>query len=166
MIIMCSIGITLSDSKAGILSLILLSVYYLILFISKQKRYIQIFTIFLITIISLFGLKKIEKTRFSELNKSFHLEKQKEYTGNYNSTEIRIIIWRSVNQLILGLSIFVNLKNQHPILIIFNLLMVFNFLFESILESKAGIEIFTLFNILLSSKIIPPKYSNTDYSVI
>ncbi len=206
-LIMLSFGIILSNSKAGTLTFLIYLLIEIIKFLLKQKKIYLITSLSVLIFMSMIIFQKLENSRFSELKTSFNFPYQTEYNGVYNSTQIRIIIWRSVKEIILNkpffgtgtgdikdelknefikikfqngienkynchnqyfqiiatfgmflgsliliiftLSIYQQLINKNYTLFIFNMIIVFNLLFESIFESKAGIEFIVLLNLCL-----------------
>ncbi len=206
-LLLLSIGIILTNSKAGTLSFLIFILIIIIRFLLKQKRIYLISTLSALIIVSILVFQRLESSRFSELKTSFNFPYQTEYNSIYNSTQIRIIIWRSVREIIqnkpffgtgtgdikdeliyefqkikfqngidnnynchnqflqiiatfgyvlgvpilvlYGYSIYRSIKTKNYLYIFLNLFISFNLLFESMLESKAGIEFFVLFNLIL-----------------
>ena len=202
-----SVGIILTNSKAGTLSFIIFIIILVIKFLLKQKKKYLISTLSGLIIISSIVFQKLESSRFSELKTIFNFPYQTEYNDAYNSTQIRIIIWRSVKEIIqnkpffgtgtgdikdelknefikikfqngidnnynchnqflqiiatfgfvlglpiliiYGYSIYRGIKSKNFLFVLLNLFIIFNLLFESMLESKVGIEFFVLFNLIL-----------------
>ena len=204
-----SVGIILTNSKAGTLSFIIFIIILFIKFLLKQKKIYLISALSGLMIISSLVFQKLESSRFSELKTSFNFPYQTEYNGVYNSTQIRIIIWRSVKEIIhnkpffgtgsgdikdelknefikikfqngidnnynchnqflqliatfgyvlglpvliiYGYSIYKGIKSKNLLFVLLNLFIIFNLLFESMLESKAGIEFIVMFSLCLLS---------------
>jgi O-antigen ligase len=203
-----SVGIILTNSKAGTLSFIIFIIILVIKFLLKQKKLYLISTLSVLMIVSTLFFQRLESSRFSELKTSLNFPKQTEYKGAFNSTQIRIIVWRSAKELIynkpffgtgtgdikdeliheyykikfqigiydsynchnqflqiiatfgyiLGLPILIlygytiyrEMQSKNHLFVLLNIVFLFNLLFESMLESKAGIEFIVLFNICLS----------------
>jgi O-antigen ligase len=214
LILTIAFGIILTNSKSGILCFILLCIYYIVkLVITTKEFYINkvislLIIIFFTSTLIIVNKKGIKNSRLQELTTILNFPVQKEYTNFYNSTEIRIIIWRSVKEVIINNKLFgtgtgdikdelkkefykvrfingvennynchnqylqiistfgiilgsfviilfinylyQNIKNKNKIAIIFTLIFLFNSIFESTLESKAGLELFVLFCLVLT----------------
>jgi hypothetical protein len=207
-----SLGIILTDSKAGILCyifiLITITIRYILILNFKLKLIVFILGIFF----SLISYIYLPKSRITELFDTLQTTTlYNNYNGVYNSTETRIIIWRLTrvvinNNLVFGTGtgdIKDELNNQYEktnfiygsdlkynchnqflqiiatfgiifgfplILILFKILhdtiknknmlfsvilliFIINFLFESFLETKAGVETFVLFCIIIGSTL-------------
>jgi O-antigen ligase len=207
-LIMLSFGIILSNSKAGTLTFLIYLSIEIIKFLLKQKKIYLITSLSVLIFISIIIFQKIENSRFSELKTSFNFPYQTEYNGVYNSTQIRIIIWRSVKEIIhnkpffgtgtgdikdelknefikikfqngienkynchnqyfqiiatfgyvlglpilimYGYSIYRGIKSKNLLFVLLNLIIIFNLVFESMLESKAGIEFIVIFFVCFS----------------
>ena len=207
-LIMLSFGIILSNSKAGTLTFLIYLSIEIIKFLLKQKKIYFITSLSVLIFISIIIFQKIENSRFSELKTSFNFPYQTEYNGVYNSTQIRIIIWRSVKEIIhnkpffgtgtgdikdelknefikikfqngienkynchnqyfqiiatfgyvlglpilimYGYSIYRGIKSKNLLFVLLNLIIIFNLVFESMLESKAGIEFIVIFFVCFS----------------
>ena len=205
LLLLLSFGIVLSNSKSGTITYIIIFIYFIVNQIKKQRKNYLLYFMIVITFISvsILVVNKIKYTRFSELKSSSNFPIQKEYSGEYNSTQERVIIWRSAKQVIINnlffgtgtgdtkdelkkefkkvnfqngikknynyhnqylqiiatfgvifggtilvfffYSIFKELNNKNYFFIIFNMIIAFNLLFESMFESKAGIELIVLF---------------------
>ena len=207
-----SLGILLTDSKAGILCyifiLITITIRYILILNFKLKLIVFILGIFF----SLISYKYLPKSRITELFDTLQTTTlYNNYNGVYNSTETRIIIWRSTrvvinNNLVFGTGtgdIKDELNNQYektnfiygsdlkynchnqflqiiatfgiifgfPLILILLkilkdiikvksllltmiiLIFLINFLFESFLETKVGVETFVLFCIFIGSTL-------------
>lgn len=207
-LLLLSIGIILTNSKAGTLSFLIFILIIIIRFLLKQKRIYLISTLSALMIVSILVFQRLESSRFSELKTSFNFPYQTEYKGAFNSTQIRIIVWRSAKELIYnkpffgsgtgdikdeliheyykikfqigiydsynchnqflqiiatfgyilgfpililyGYNIYREMRSKNHLFVLLNIVFLFNLLFESMLESKAGIEFIVLFNICLS----------------
>ena len=204
LIFILSLGILLTNSKSGTITYFLISIYLLINHIIKQNKIYVLFILISFTSVSIIVFNKIEITRFYELKTILNFPIKKKYNDEYNSTQGRIIIWRSVkeimiNNLILGTgtgdikdelkkefekvnfrsgvkynynchnqylqilatfgvilggvililffySAFKELNNKNYLFATFSVITAFNMLFESILESKVGIEFVVIFS--------------------
>ena len=214
-----SIGIILTDSKAGILTFVLITLFYLLKYILKLQLIKKLILIFLSITIGLILMSQLSKSRITELFSDLQTTTQfNNYTGVYNSSESRIIIWRCTKQVIKenlflgtgtgdikdvlklhyqkknyrdGINMNYNTHNQFlqilatfgiilgALLIIFlskilfnvfkkksyfffliNLIFILNFLFESFLEIKAGLELFILMYITLSFELFSLENEN------
>jgi O-antigen ligase len=204
-----SFGIIILDSKAGLISITVVLLFYFIKFIFKLKLWKKIITILSIIFVLIISIKQFSNSRFSEIFQNLKTSTQFDnYNGIYNSTELRIIIWRASKQVIFdnliigtgtgdikdelinqykknnfvdGVNMSYNCHSQvlqvlatfgfvfgGLIIIFFTkifydtfkvkkyffclIILIFsiNFLFESLLEVKAGVEIFVLFFLALS----------------
>jgi len=210
LLIFISIGIILTDSKAGLICYFITLIFFSVKYILKLKLKVKIIVFCLSIFASLFLVNQLSKSRFTELFSQLQTtNKFNNYTGNYNSTEIRIIIWRSAKNVIKenlimgtgtgdikdelikqfkktnfinGIEKEYNFHNQFlqiigtfgiilgfPLILIYlkmfynlikekkmffsflTLMFIINFLFESFLETKAGIETFVIFNTIYFS---------------
>ena len=215
-----SVGIVLTDSKAGLICYLLIIILFTIKYILTIRLRMKIIFFVISILISFMLTKHLSKSRITELFDTLQTSTVfNNYNGIYNSTETRIIIWRSTNDVIKknlilgtgtgdikdemnnqykktnfarGIEMKYNCHNQflqiiatfgiilgillililfklfYDIIvnrkIIFNLIMlvfIINFLFESFLETKAGVETFVLFTVCLSSAI----YYNRNRSI-
>ena len=215
-----SVGIVLTDSKAGLICYLLIIILFTIKYILTIRLRMKIIFFVISILISFMLTKHLSKSRITELFDTLQTSTVfNNYNGIYNSTETRIIIWRSTNDVIKknlilgtgtgdikdemnnqykktnfarGIEMKYNCHNQflqiiatfgiilgmllililfklfYDIIvtrkIIFNLIMlvfIINFLFESFLETKAGVETFVLFTVSLSSAI----YYNRNRSI-
>ena len=207
-----SIGVVLTDSKAGLICYLLIIILFTIKYILTFRIKMKII-FFVISILICFALsKQLSKSRITELFDTLQTSTVfNNYNGVYNSTESRIIIWRSTSKVIeenliqgtgtgdikdklndqfkktnyiYGIEMRYNCHNQFlqiiatfgiilgvPLVLIFlkiyydtlrskklifNLIttvFIINLLFESFLETKAGVETFVLFTVCLSSAI-------------
>ena len=210
LLILFSIGVILTDSKAGVICFFLTLLFYSIKFILNFKFRMKII-ISIISIISIFIIiKQLSKSRIMELTSKLQTSTQFDnYNGIYNSTEQRIIIWRASKKIIKENFLFGTgtgdikdeLKNQFlitnyteginknfnchnqflqiigtfgvilsiPIFILFfklfyssiinkkiflsfiTLIFFINFMLESFLETKAGVEVFILYGFIYFS---------------
>ena len=207
-----SVGIVLTDSKAGLICYLLIIILFTIKYILTIRLRMKIIFFVISILISFMLTKHLSKSRITELFDTLQTSTVfNNYNGIYNSTETRIIIWRSTNDVIKknlilgtgtgdikdemnnqykktnfarGIEMKYNCHNQflqiiatfgiilgmllililfklfYDIIvtrkIIFNLIMlvfIINFLFESFLETKAGVETFVLFTVCLLSAI-------------
>ena len=212
LLLLITFGILKADSKAGLLSYFLIIIFFSIRYFLTFKLKIKIIIFVLSIITSLFFVNQTSNLRFSELFRELQTStKFNDYNGNYNSTETRIIIWRTTkkvikNNLLIGTGtgdikdelmkefekinytdginkkynchnqflqiiatfgiilgvplVLIFLKIYYDTLrskkLIFNLIttvFIINLLFESFLETKAGVETFVLFTVCLSSAI-------------
>ena len=210
LLIFISIGIILTDSKAGLICYFITLIFFSVKYILKLKLKVKIIVFCLSIFASLFLVNQLSKSRFTELFSQLQTtNKFNNYTGSYNSTEIRIIIWRSAKNVIKenlimgtgtgdikdelikqfkktnfinGIEKEYNFHNQFlqiigtfgiilgfPLILIYlkmfynlikekkmffsflTLMFIINFLFESFLETKAGIETFVIFNTIYFS---------------
>ena len=210
LLIFISIGIILTDSKAGLICYFITLIFFSVKYILKLKLKVKIIFFCLSIFASLFLVNQLSKSRFTELFSQLQTtNKFNNYTGSYNSTEIRIIIWRSAKNVIKenlikgtgtgdikdelikqfkktnfinGIEKEYNFHNQFlqiigtfgiilgfPLILIYlkmfynlikekkmffsflTLMFIINFLFESFLETKAGIETFVIFNTIYFS---------------
>lgn len=211
-----SIGIILTDSKAGILCYILILIIITIRYILNLKFKLKMIVFVLVAFLSLISYKYLSKSRITEIfdtlqTTTLYNNNNNNYSGVYNSTETRIIIWKLTivvinNNLIFGtgtgdikdelnnqyentnfiygselhynchnqflqiiatFGIFFGfplilillkilqdtIKNKNILFSIILLIFIINFLFESFLETKAGVETFVLFCIIIGSTL-------------
>lgn len=106
LLITLSIGIILTNSKAGTSIFIIYIFIHSVNFLLKQKKIYLLISIPSIIIISTLVFQKLEITRFSELKTSINFPVQTEYNGYYNSTQNRIIIWRTSKEIIINKPFF------------------------------------------------------------
>lgn len=101
LLIYISIGILLTDSKAGIICYFLTIIFYSTRIILTLKLKMKIL-ISIALIISLFVImRQSSNSRIMEIFNNLQTSnKFSNYNGIYNSTETRIIIWRSTTQII------------------------------------------------------------------
>lgn len=101
LILVLTIGVFLTDSKAGIICYLLTILFFIIRIIVnsnlKTKLLISILTIGF----SIILIKHTSNTRIVEIFNNLKTNSQySNYNGTYNSTETRIIIWRSTKNII------------------------------------------------------------------
>lgn len=216
LLILISIGVVLTDSKAGIICYFLTILFYSIKFILTFKLRMKIITSIVTLILSFILVEQLSKSRIMELSSKLQTSTQFDnYNDIYNSTETRIIIWRSSKQVIKenflfgtgtgdikdalqnqylntnyteGINNNYNCHNQFlqivgtfgiilsiPLFILFfnlvyssiinkkiflsfiTVLFIINFLLESFLETKAGVEVFIIYGLIYFSVLNTEK---------